>query len=106
MQSLSARTEYRNSAHCAYRIFTEEGVLKFWKGTTPRLARLIVSFSLGTKTGMADGLDERRYHLYGLRSHLPASRTVRLEDAFCSFDYATVTTLLLTREYASNSASA
>ena len=42
MQSLKARQEYRNSLHCAYRIFTEEGVLKFWKGTVPRLGRLIV----------------------------------------------------------------
>lgn len=45
MQSLEARSQYRNSAHCAYRIFTEEGVTRFWKGTTPRLARLIVSRS-------------------------------------------------------------
>jgi solute carrier family 25 citrate transporter 1 len=43
MQSLTARTEYRNFIHCGYRIFTEEGVLRFWKGTTPRLARLTVS---------------------------------------------------------------
>ncbi|KAI0070878.1 mitochondrial tricarboxylate transporter [Panus rudis PR-1116 ss-1] len=37
MQSLSARQQYRNSFHCAYRIFTEEGLLRFWTGTTPRL---------------------------------------------------------------------
>ncbi|KAJ3570184.1 hypothetical protein NP233_g4575 [Leucocoprinus birnbaumii] len=43
MQSLEARTQYRNSFHCAYRIFTEEGVLRFWTGTTPRLARLVMS---------------------------------------------------------------
>ncbi|GHJ88324.1 hypothetical protein NliqN6_4726 [Naganishia liquefaciens] len=43
MQSLEARSQYRNSAHCAYRIFSEEGVTRFWKGTTPRLARLIMS---------------------------------------------------------------
>ena len=43
MQSLEARVQYRNSFHCAYRIFTEEGVLRFWTGTTPRLARLVVS---------------------------------------------------------------
>ncbi|EIM80150.1 mitochondrial tricarboxylate transporter [Stereum hirsutum FP-91666 SS1] len=43
MQSLEARTQYRNSFHCAYRIFTEEGVRRFWTGTTPRLARLIMS---------------------------------------------------------------
>ncbi|OCH84535.1 mitochondrial tricarboxylate transporter [Obba rivulosa] len=43
MQSLEARQAYRNSFHCAYRIFTEEGFLRFWTGTTPRLARLIMS---------------------------------------------------------------
>lgn len=43
MQSLEARSQYRNSIHCAYRIFTEEGVLRFWTGTTPRLVRLVVS---------------------------------------------------------------
>jgi hypothetical protein len=43
MQSLEARSQYRNSFHCAYRIFTEEGVLRFWTGTTPRLIRLVVS---------------------------------------------------------------
>ena len=43
MQSLRAKQEYRNALHCAYRIATEEGVLKFWKGTVPRLGRLIVS---------------------------------------------------------------
>ncbi|KAJ4480975.1 mitochondrial tricarboxylate transporter [Lentinula aciculospora] len=43
MQSLSARSQYRNSFDCAYRIFTEEGVRRFWTGTTPRLARLVMS---------------------------------------------------------------
>ena len=43
MQSLEARQKYRNSFHCAYRVFTEEGLLRFWAGTTPRLARLVVS---------------------------------------------------------------
>ncbi|ESK82473.1 mitochondrial tricarboxylate transporter [Moniliophthora roreri MCA 2997] len=43
MQSLEAKSQYRNSFHCAYRIFTEEGVLRFWTGTTPRLARLVLS---------------------------------------------------------------
>jgi solute carrier family 25 (mitochondrial citrate transporter), member 1 len=42
MQSLEASVQYRNSLHCAYRIFTEEGILRFWTGTTPRLARLVV----------------------------------------------------------------
>ncbi|KAF7316903.1 hypothetical protein HMN09_00424300 [Mycena chlorophos] len=43
MQTLEAKSQYRNSFHCAYRIFTEEGVLRFWTGTTPRLARLVLS---------------------------------------------------------------
>jgi len=43
MQSLQARAQYRNTFHCAYRIFTEEGILRFWTGTTPRLARLVMS---------------------------------------------------------------
>ncbi|KLO16582.1 mitochondrial tricarboxylate transporter [Schizopora paradoxa] len=43
MQSLEARQQYRNSFHCGYRIFTEEGLLRFWTGTTPRLARLVLS---------------------------------------------------------------
>jgi len=43
MQSLEARTLYRNSFHCGYRILTEEGILRFWAGTTPRLARLVMS---------------------------------------------------------------
>jgi hypothetical protein len=46
MQSLEARAQYRNSFHCAYRIFTEEGLRRFWTGTTPRLARLVVRFLL------------------------------------------------------------
>lgn len=43
MQSLEAKTQYRNSFHCAARIFSEEGVFKFWRGATPRLARLVLS---------------------------------------------------------------
>ena len=42
MQSLTARQNYKNSFHCGYRIFTEEGLLRFWTGTTPRLVRLMV----------------------------------------------------------------
>jgi solute carrier family 25 citrate transporter 1 len=43
MQALDARAQYRNSFHCAYRIFTEEGIRRFWTGTTPRLTRLVLS---------------------------------------------------------------
>jgi hypothetical protein len=71
MQSLQARAQYRNSIHCAYRIFTEEGVTKFWKGTVPRLGRLIVcSHSPEHSTGTDDPV-ERRYHLYSIRKGIP-----------------------------------
>ncbi|KAK9449889.1 mitochondrial carrier domain-containing protein [Limtongia smithiae] len=43
MQSLASKTEYRSTAHCASRLIREEGVLTFWKGTTPRLGRLVLS---------------------------------------------------------------
>ncbi|GAA5827746.1 hypothetical protein JCM11251_007652 [Rhodosporidiobolus azoricus] len=43
MQSLEARSQYRNSFHCAARIFSEEGIFRFWRGATPRLARLVLS---------------------------------------------------------------
>jgi len=43
MQSLDARANYRNSFHCAYRTFTEDGITRFWAGTTPRLVRLILA---------------------------------------------------------------
>ena len=42
MQSLEACALYRNSFHCADLIFTEESILSFWTGTTPRLAQLLV----------------------------------------------------------------
>lgn len=37
MQSLEAKKNYRHSFHCAARILSEEGVLRFWSGATPRL---------------------------------------------------------------------
>ncbi|KAI9503830.1 hypothetical protein GGI25_005920 [Coemansia spiralis] len=43
MQSLSAKLEYHNSLHCAYRIVAEEGATALWKGATPRLSRLMFS---------------------------------------------------------------
>jgi len=43
MQSIEAKHEYRNSFHCAMRIFKEESVLAFWSGAVPRLARLSLS---------------------------------------------------------------
>ncbi|KAK9477867.1 mitochondrial carrier domain-containing protein [Lipomyces japonicus] len=43
MQSLESSKEYKNTLHCAQRLFKEEGILTFWKGTTPRLGRLVLS---------------------------------------------------------------
>ncbi|KAH7138230.1 mitochondrial carrier domain-containing protein [Dendryphion nanum] len=43
MQSIEARSLYKNSFHCAAKIFREEGVLTFWSGALPRLGRLILS---------------------------------------------------------------
>ena len=43
MQSIEARKEYRNTFHCAARIFKTEGIFTFWSGALPRLARLILS---------------------------------------------------------------
>lgn len=43
MQSIEARTMYGNSFRCASIIFRQEGLLTFWSGAVPRLARLIMS---------------------------------------------------------------
>ncbi|KAG8747260.1 hypothetical protein FRC10_001876 [Ceratobasidium sp. 414] len=43
MQSLKARSQYKNSFDCAYQTFTNDGILSFWRGATPRLARLMLS---------------------------------------------------------------
>ena len=43
MQSIEARTQYRNSFICATRIFKDEGIFTFWSGAMPRLARLVLS---------------------------------------------------------------
>ena len=43
MQSIEARKVYGNSARCAIMIFKQEGVLTFWSGALPRLARLVMS---------------------------------------------------------------
>lgn len=43
MQSIEARSLYKNSFDCAARIFKEEGLLTFWAGAVPRLGRLILS---------------------------------------------------------------
>ncbi|KAL2751830.1 hypothetical protein ACRALDRAFT_2045081 [Sodiomyces alcalophilus JCM 7366] len=46
MQSIEARSQYGNSFRCAAMIFRQEGVLTFWSGALPRLARLVVSGGL------------------------------------------------------------
>ncbi|KAL1995375.1 hypothetical protein VTN49DRAFT_1562 [Thermomyces lanuginosus] len=67
MQSLEARKTYPTSFHCAAKIFKDEGILTFWSGAVPRLARLILSggivFTMYEKTmETLDLLDpERKY---------------------------------------------
>ncbi|CAK7230147.1 hypothetical protein SBRCBS47491_007487 [Sporothrix bragantina] len=43
MQSIEARQVYGNSVKCASIIFKQEGLLTFWSGALPRLARLVLS---------------------------------------------------------------
>ncbi len=43
MQSIEARQVYGNSLRCAALILRQEGVLTFWSGALPRLARLVLS---------------------------------------------------------------
>lgn len=42
MQALNAKQLYGGVVDCAWKVFKNEGVLSFWKGATPRLARLTV----------------------------------------------------------------
>lgn len=43
MQSIEARSVYRNSVHCATSIVRQEGVRTLWSGAVPRLVRLMLS---------------------------------------------------------------
>ncbi|QUC23465.1 uncharacterized protein UV8b_07706 [Ustilaginoidea virens] len=43
MQSIEARQQYGSTIRCASMIFKQEGVLTFWSGALPRLARLVLS---------------------------------------------------------------
>ncbi|CEG79059.1 Putative Genomic scaffold, msy_sf_12 [Rhizopus microsporus] len=43
MQGLDAKTLYKNSIDCLIQVVKQNGVFSLWKGTTPRLARLIFS---------------------------------------------------------------
>ena len=42
MQSIEAKSQYRNSFLCAVRILKDEGILTFWSGALARLVRLTV----------------------------------------------------------------
>ncbi|WFD29566.1 hypothetical protein MSPP1_000575 [Malassezia sp. CBS 17886] len=43
MQTLEARQNYKGTFDCMVQIMRNEGILAFWRGATPRLARLILS---------------------------------------------------------------
>lgn len=43
MQGLDARTLYKNSLDCLMQVVKQNGIFSLWKGTTPRLTRLIFS---------------------------------------------------------------
>lgn len=43
MQSIEAKKLYGNTLQCGVSIFKNEGVLTFWSGALPRLARLVMS---------------------------------------------------------------
>ncbi|KAL3952905.1 hypothetical protein ACCO45_012848 [Purpureocillium lilacinum] len=67
MQSPDAKQLYGNTMRCAGLIFKQEGVLTFWSGALPRLARLVMSggivFTMYEKSmELMDRLDpESRY---------------------------------------------
>ncbi len=68
MQSLEARSMYGNSFRCAAMIFQQEGLLTFWSGALPRLARLVLSggivFTMYEKSmELMDKLDPERKYL-------------------------------------------
>jgi solute carrier family 25 citrate transporter 1 len=67
MQSIDAKASYGNSFRCAAIIFKQEGLLTFWSGALPRLARLVLSggivFTMYEKSmELMDRMDpERKY---------------------------------------------
>ncbi|KAF4996508.1 hypothetical protein FDECE_12424 [Fusarium decemcellulare] len=68
MQSIEAKRTYGNSFKCATTIFKQEGILTFWSGALPRLARLILSggivFTMYEKSiEMMDKLDPESKYL-------------------------------------------
>ena len=67
MQSIEARSLYKNSIQCATKLVRDEGVWKLWSGAVPRLTRLIFSggivFTMYEKSmALFDRLDpDKRY---------------------------------------------
>jgi len=67
MQSIEARSLYKNSFACAALIAKNEGILTFWSGALPRLVRLMLSggivFTMYEKSiDLMDRLDpEKKY---------------------------------------------
>jgi solute carrier family 25 (mitochondrial citrate transporter), member 1 len=67
MQSIEARSLYKNSFACAAMIAKNEGILTFWSGALPRLVRLMLSggivFTMYEKSiDLMDKMDpEKRY---------------------------------------------
>lgn len=67
MQSIEARSLYKNSFHCVSLIAKNEGFLTFWSGAMPRLVRLMLSggivFTMYEKSiDLMDRLDpDKRY---------------------------------------------
>lgn len=43
MQALDARQRYTGTLDCMRKVLQHEGILAFWRGATPRLARLMLS---------------------------------------------------------------
>jgi solute carrier family 25 citrate transporter 1 len=43
MQSLGASKLYRNTLHCLITVAKKDGIPALWKGSTPRLGRLVFS---------------------------------------------------------------
>lgn len=68
MQSIEARQVYQNSFRCASLIFRQEGILTFWSGALPRLARLVLSggivFTMYEKSmELMDRMDPKREYI-------------------------------------------